>query len=94
LIRAIDQHMIALGVPGAIMDLFAAKQQHISLLVITEIAFDAIYPDVVIGEDEKIQPDQQRGFGSVRMISCAVRIGGMDVEITNVFAGGHRHQLV
>jgi hypothetical protein len=72
------------------MNFFAAQQQYITALFVAEIAFDAAKPQVMFGENEEIQPDQQGSVGYLRMTGGSVGIRRVDVEIANVFEGGHR----
>ena len=87
----VHKDVITLRAAGAIVDLFSRQQQHVALVVISVIPLDAANAHIVIGEDEKVEPDQQSGLRDFRVIFGAIRVRGVDVQVANVFVGSHRN---
>lgn len=85
----VDEHMVGLWVMRAVMDFFTRKQKYVPAFIVPIVSFDAIQPDIVVGEDQEIKPYQQSSLSDIRMIGGSVRVRCMDVQVTNVFVRSH-----
>ena len=75
-----NKQMIALGQPLYIVNFFTDKQQYVPI-----IAFDAVDPNVMIGDNDDINAGFGSGLGDLGVIPGTIRIGGVYVRVGDDF---------
>ena len=86
-LRPEDQQVIFLRVAVAVMHLLADQQQHAAAIRLVHI-LQPVDPDVVVGDDDGIDTGPQGGLGDLAVRAVPVRIGGVHVEVDDVFVHG------
>ena len=69
------------------MDFFADEEEDAAVLVLVP-AFEAAYPDVVVGDDDEVEAGRDGVVGDLAVPFFAVAVGGVHVEV----AGGFDHR--
>lgn len=80
------EEVILLRIATLVMDFLAGDEKDTAAFGVV-VTVHTIYPDIVIGRRNEIEPGAQRGRRHFEMGGGAVRVARVDVEIADVLVG-------